>query len=83
MGVKFDNVMLIGGDSTTDVLMIEGSNGQLSFSNMIIRGRNPTGNGVTEATTWETTWDNILIRGDANSVTPVGWTGTGLSYNFV
>jgi len=70
LGVKFDNVNLIGGNSTSDVLTVEGSNGQFSFSNMIVRGRNPAGNGITEATTWETIWSNILVRGDADSVNP-------------
>jgi len=77
--IEMDNMVLIGGDTTADVLFIEGSEGQMSFKNMIIRGRNPAGNGVTEATTWATTWENVLIRGDADSVTPIGWTGIGLN----
>lgn len=76
--VTFENVILIGGDSTTDILYFESCNSKLNLLNSALRIRNPAGNGLTEITTWLMNVQNVLIRGDAdptNTALNNVWTG--------
>jgi len=78
--IKFDNVMLIGGNATTDILYIEDSHGSIALDDTVIRIRNSAGNGLTQKTVWDITTKNVFIRGDADPDDPTKdatWTGIG------
>jgi hypothetical protein len=75
--VYFETVNLIGGNQTTDVLFMQDCQGQMTFDTLTVQVANPAGNGITEMTTWETTYNNILIRGQAAGTG--SWTGVGLN----
>jgi hypothetical protein len=76
--LEMDSINLVGGNTTDLVMDIVGSQARMSFKSMTVRIYNPSCGGIREATTWETTWENILIRGDGDSDNPTGWTGVGL-----
>ncbi len=75
--LDFQNVNFIGGALTTDVIYLELTVGQVSFKNLTVQVNNPSGNGITENNTWESTMENILIRGQAPG--DGSWTGIGLN----
>lgn len=75
--IDFENVNFMGGNKTTNVLYFESSQGQIYMSNYTVQINNPTGNGITEVTTWETEHHNGLIRGQASG--NGNWTGIGLN----
>lgn len=74
---SLEDFNLVGGNQTTDVLRIQGAQGSIFLKNYTVKVQNPSGNGITEATTWETTHINGLIRGGASGLGT--WTGTGLN----
>jgi hypothetical protein len=73
---SMEDFNLVGGNATTDVLSLRGCQGSIFLKNYTIKMMNPAGNGITEATTWETIHQNGLIRGGATGLGT--WTGTGL-----
>lgn len=75
--IDFQNVNFMGGNKTTNVIYFESSQGQILLSNYTVQINNPTGNGITEVTTWETEHHNGLIRGQASG--NGNWTGIGLN----
>lgn len=74
--IDFQNVNFIGGNKTVNVMYFESCQGQILLSNYTVQINNPTGNGITEITTWETEHHNGLIRGQASGTG--SWTGIGL-----
>ena len=76
---KLSRINLIGSAQTTDVLFLQGSQGQIELSDYTIKVQNPNGNGITEATTWESIHRNGLIRGGASTTNPGIWKGIGLN----
>lgn len=72
--LSLEDINLIGGTATTHVLRLQGSQGSMFFKNYTVKVVNPAGNGITEATTWETIHQNGLIRGGA--IGDGAWTGT-------
>ena len=70
------NMNFVGGNATTDVLRLQGSQGSILLQNYTVKVQNPAGNGIVESTTWETTHINGLIRGGA--IGDGTWTGVGL-----
>lgn len=70
------NFNLVGGDVTTKVLRLQGSQGSIKLENYTVKVQNPAGGGIEESTTWETTHINGLIRGGATGLGT--WTGVGL-----
>lgn len=75
--IDFENVNFMGGNKTTNVIYLEACQGQILFKNYTVQINNPTGNGITEVTTWETEHQNGLIRGQASGNGT--WTGIGLN----
>lgn len=75
--ILFENMNFVGGNKTKDVIYFEACQGQISMNNYTVQINNPTGNGVTEVTTWETEHHNGLIRGQAAGTG--SWTGIGLN----
>lgn len=73
------NFNLVGGNTTTNVLRLQGSQGSMFLNNYTVKVQNPAGNGILEATSWETTHINGLIRGGATGLNT--WTGVGLLIN--
>lgn len=74
---SMEDFNLVGGNATTDVLSLRGSQGSIFLKNYTIKMMNPSGNGITEATTWEANHMNGLIRGGATGLGT--WTGTCLN----
>jgi len=74
---SMEDFNLVGGNQTTHVLNLQGSQGSIFLKNYTVKVQNPAGNGITEATTWETLHMNGLIRGGASGTG--SWTGTGLN----
>jgi hypothetical protein len=70
------NFILVGGNATTKVLRIQGSQGLIELRNYGIKVMNPAGGGIDEATSWETTHTNGVIRGPATG--DGACTGVGL-----
>jgi hypothetical protein len=70
------NFILVGGNATTKVLRIQGSQGLIELRNYGIKVMNPAGGGIDEATSWETTHTNGVIRGPATGAGTC--TGVGL-----
>ncbi len=68
--IVFQCVNFVGGYETTDVLYLGGCQGKIELRNYSIKGYNPTGNGITEDTTWEVTHDNGVITGPAQQIAP-------------
>ncbi|HGV3493359.1 hypothetical protein [Klebsiella pneumoniae] len=77
--LSFGRLNLIGSQDSTDVLLLQGSQGQIELESYTVKVLNPYGNGVTESTTWETTHRNVLIRGLASLARPGEWKGIGLN----
>lgn len=75
--LDIQNVNFVGGNQTTDVMYLQLTVGQVSFKNFTVQINNPAGNGITENNTWESTMENILIRGQAAGTG--SWTGIGLN----
>lgn len=71
---SMEDFNLVGGNMTSDVLLLQGSQGSMFFKNFTVKVQNPAGNGITESTTWESIMQNGLIRGGANG--SGNWTGT-------
>ena len=74
--IEFTRVNLIGGNQSTHVVYEEACTGSIVKQYLTVRIRNPSGNGLTENTTWESKLLNILIRGDATG--DGSWTGVAL-----
>ncbi|MEC5975714.1 phage tail fiber protein [Klebsiella pneumoniae] len=79
MGGYFElsSLNLIGSQDSSDVLLLQGSQGAIMLANYTIKVLNLAGNGLTEATTWETMHMNGLIRGPATG--DGSCTGIGLN----
>lgn len=77
--LKLGRINLVGSAQTTDVLLLQGSQGQIELYDYTVKVQNPNGNGITEATTWESMHRNGLIRGGATTTNPGVWTGIGLN----
>lgn len=74
---SLEDFNLVGGNLTTDVLLLQGAAGSIFLKNYTVKVQNPAGNGITESTTWETIHQNGLIRGGATG--NGAWTGIGLN----
>lgn len=68
--IYIDRFNFLGGYDTTDVLYFEACQGQIWLSNYTVRILNPSGNGVTENSTWETIHLNGLIMGPGRQQYP-------------
>lgn len=79
MGGYFElsGMNLIGSQDSSDVLLLQGSQGQMLLQRYGVKVLNPAGNGITEATTWETMHILGLIRGPA--IGDGSCTGIGLN----
>lgn len=73
---SLEDFNLVGGNLSSDVLLIQGSQGSIFLKNYTVKVQNPAGNGITESTTWESIHQNGLIRGGATGLG--NWTGTML-----
>lgn len=62
---ELNSLNLIGSQDSSDVLLLQGSQGAMKLDRYTVKVLNPEGNGITEATTWETIHINGLIRGPA------------------
>lgn len=62
---ELNSLNLIGSQDSSDVLLLQGSQGAMKLDRYTVKVLNPEGNGITEATTWETVHINGLIRGPA------------------
>ena len=74
---QFSHINFVGGNQTTDVLHLQGAQGSIELTNYTVKVVNPAGNGIVEATTWEVSHNQGLIRGGASGLGT--WTGTGLN----
>ncbi len=74
---QLEGMNLIGSQDSSDVLLMQGSQGAIMLANYTIKVLNLAGNGLTEATTWETMHMNGLIRGPATG--DGSCTGIGLN----
>lgn len=72
---QLEKINLIGSPNTSDVLLIQGSQGAIELNDMAVKFTNPSGNGVTQKTVWDITHRNTLIRGGATGLGD--WTGIG------
>lgn len=79
MGGYFElsSLNLIGSQDSSDVLLLQGSQGAMKLERYTVKVLNPAGNGITEATTWETMHILGLIRGPATG--DGSCTGIGLN----
>ncbi|MCB7637584.1 hypothetical protein KAF70_22655 [Klebsiella pneumoniae] len=79
MGGYFElsSLNLIGSQDSSDVLLLQGSQGQMKLERYDVKVLNPAGNGITEATTWETLHLLGFIRGPATG--DGSCTGIGLN----
>lgn len=77
--LSLSRLNLIGSANSSDVLLLQGSQGQIELADYTVRVLNPNGNGITESTTWETMHRNGLIRGGASVDNPGVWKGIGLN----
>ncbi|EMW0295562.1 TPA: hypothetical protein ACRRC6_000502 [Klebsiella pneumoniae] len=79
MGGYFElsSLNLIGSQDSSDVLLLQGSQGQMKLERYDVKVLNPAGNGITEATTWETLQLLGFIRGPATG--DGSCTGIGLN----
>ncbi|HCJ1930663.1 TPA: hypothetical protein NQQ73_004673, partial [Klebsiella pneumoniae] len=79
MGGYFElsSLNLIGSQDSSDVLLLQGSQGQMKLERYDVKALNPAGNGITEATTWETLHLLGFIRGPATG--DGSCTGIGLN----
>ncbi|MDQ5185018.1 hypothetical protein RCE24_28760 [Klebsiella variicola subsp. variicola] len=68
---------LIGSEDSSDVLLLQGDQGSMKLERYTVKVLNPAGNGITEATTWETMHILGLIRGPATG--DGSCTGIGLN----
>ncbi|HCQ8102873.1 TPA: hypothetical protein OL911_005940, partial [Klebsiella pneumoniae] len=68
---------LIGSQDSSDVLLLQGSQGQMKLERYDVKVLNPAGNGITESTTWETLHLLGFIRGPATG--DGSCTGIGLN----
>jgi len=74
---QLERINLIGSPTTSDVLLIQGSQGSIELNDLTVKFTNPAGNGVTQKTVWDITHRNTLIRGGATGLGD--WTGIGLN----
>ncbi|MBM7001982.1 hypothetical protein [Klebsiella pneumoniae] len=74
---KLSSLNLIGSQDSSDVLLLQGSQGQMKLERYDVKVLNPAGNGITEATTWETLHLLGFIRGPATG--DGSCTGIGLN----
>ncbi|WP_345761014.1 hypothetical protein [Klebsiella pneumoniae] len=79
MGGYFElsSLNLIGSQDSSDVLLLQGSQGQMKLERYDVKVLNPAGNGITESTTWETLHLLGFIRGPATG--DGSCTGIGLN----
>ncbi len=71
---SMEDFNLVGGNLSSDVLLLQGAQGSIFLKNYTVKVVNPAGNGITESTTWEAMHQNGLIRGGATGLGT--WTGT-------
>ncbi|MFO5631989.1 hypothetical protein, partial [Klebsiella pneumoniae] len=74
---KLSSLNLIGSQDSSDVLLLQGSQGQMKLERYDVKVLNPAGNGITESTTWETLHLLGFIRGPATG--DGSCTGIGLN----
>lgn len=76
--LSLSRLNLVGSKDSSDVLLLQGSQGQIELFDYTVKVINPNGSGITESTTWETMHRNGLIRGGASTAAPGVWKGIGL-----